>query len=69
MVGFFDHKTGMVSRPTLVLNKKTGDAHDNPVIQMDSQGYIWLFSTSPGPNARRLFTGAGNRMTSAPSTA
>jgi hypothetical protein len=48
MVGFFDHKTGMVSRPTLVLNKKTGDAHDNPVIQLDSQGYLWLFSTSHG---------------------
>ncbi|GAB3945654.1 BNR-4 repeat-containing protein [Spirosoma harenae] len=48
MVGFFDHKTGMVSRPTLLLNKATDDAHDNPVIQLDKQGYIWIFSTSHG---------------------
>ncbi|MFC5409105.1 BNR-4 repeat-containing protein [Larkinella bovis] len=48
MVGVFDHKTGMVSKPTLLLNKKTDDAHDNPVIQIDAQGYIWIFSTSHG---------------------
>jgi hypothetical protein len=48
MIGYFDHKTGMVSRPTLLLNKKTDDAHDNPVIQLDAQGYIWVFSTSHG---------------------
>lgn len=48
MVGVFDHKTGMVSKPTLLLNKKTDDAHDNPVIQIDDKGYIWLFSTSHG---------------------
>ncbi|GAB3689960.1 BNR-4 repeat-containing protein [Spirosoma flavus] len=48
MVGFFDHKTGMVSRPTLLLNKQTDDAHDNPVIQLDDKGYVWIFSTSHG---------------------
>ncbi|GAB3986349.1 BNR-4 repeat-containing protein [Spirosoma daeguense] len=48
MVGFYDHKTGMVSRPTLLLNKNTDDAHDNPVIQVDDSGYIWIFSTSHG---------------------
>lgn len=48
MVGVFDHKTGMVSRPTLLLDKQTDDAHDNPVIQLDDQGYIWIFSTSHG---------------------
>lgn len=48
MVGFFDHKTGMVSRPTLLLKKQTDDAHDNPVIQLDEKGYIWIFSTSHG---------------------
>lgn len=47
-VAFFDHKTGMVSRPTIVMDKATGDAHDNPVIQVDKKGYIWLFSTSHG---------------------
>lgn len=47
-VGCFDHATGMVSRPTIVMDKATDDAHDNPVIQLDAQGYIWLFSTSHG---------------------
>lgn len=48
MVGVFDHNTGKVSRPTLLLNKATDDAHDNPVIQLDSKGYVWVFSTSHG---------------------
>ncbi|MGA0559706.1 BNR-4 repeat-containing protein [Larkinella sp. VNQ87] len=48
MIGVFDHKTGMVSKPTLLLNKQTDDAHDNPVIQLDAQGYVWIFSTSHG---------------------
>lgn len=48
MVGVFDHRTGLVCRPTLLLNKQTNDAHDNPVIQLDAQGYLWIFSTSHG---------------------
>jgi hypothetical protein len=47
-VGYFDHRTGQVSRPTIVLDKGTGDAHDNPVLNIDRRGYIWLFSTSHG---------------------
>jgi hypothetical protein len=47
-VSYFDHKTGMVANPTIVLDKKTTDAHDNPVISMDDQGHIWIFSTSHG---------------------
>ncbi len=47
-VGVFDHRSGLVSRPTIVLNKETNDAHDNPVLNIDKQGYIWLFSTSHG---------------------
>lgn len=47
-VGYFDHATGMVSKPTIVLDKQTNDAHDNPVLQIDRDGYIWLFSTSHG---------------------
>lgn len=47
-VGYFDHRTGHVSRPTIVLDKGTEDAHDNPVLNIDQQGYIWLFSTSHG---------------------
>lgn len=47
-VGFFDHKTKTVSRPTILLDKATEDAHDNPVISIDEKGYIWIFSTSHG---------------------
>ena len=48
MVSYYDHKTGEVPRPTIVLDKATNDAHDNPVIQLDKDGYIWIFSTSHG---------------------
>ena len=48
MVSYFDHKTGQVPRPTILLDKNTADAHDNPVISIDDDGYIWIFSTSHG---------------------
>ena len=47
-ISFYDHKTGMVCRPTILLDKKTDDAHDNPVMNIDEKGYIWIFSTSHG---------------------
>ncbi|MBC6491397.1 BNR-4 repeat-containing protein [Flavihumibacter stibioxidans] len=50
-VSFFDHARGKVPRPTIVLDKKTSDAHDNPVLNIDAQGYIWLFSTAHGTSA------------------
>lgn len=53
-VGYFDHRTGKVSRPTIVLDKNTDDAHDNPVLNIDRQGYIWLFSTSHGTDRPSL---------------
>ncbi len=48
MVSYYDHKTGMVPRPTILLNKHTDDAHDNPVMSIDEHGYIWIFSNSHG---------------------
>jgi Concanavalin A-like lectin/glucanases superfamily/BNR repeat-containing family member len=48
MVSYYDHKTGMVPRPTILLDKETDDAHDNPVINVDDDGYIWIFSSSHG---------------------
>lgn len=53
-VGYFDHRTGQVSRPTIVLDKGTDDAHDNPVLNIDGQGYLWLFSTSYGTDRPSL---------------
>ena len=48
MVSYYDHKTGKVPRPTILLDKKTNDAHDNPVINLDEWGYVWIFSSSHG---------------------
>lgn len=48
MVSYYDHQTGMVPRPTVLLNKHTSDAHDNPVMNVDDEGYIWIFSTAHG---------------------
>jgi putative BNR repeat neuraminidase len=48
MVSYYDHSTGEVPRPTLLLDKQTKDAHDNPVISLDEGGHIWIFSTSHG---------------------
>ena len=47
-VSYYDHKSKMVARPVGVIDKNTTDAHDNPVISIDSEGFIWLFSTSHG---------------------
>ena len=48
MVSYYDHKTGQVPRPRLLLNKHTEDAHDNPTLQVDDRGYLWIFSSSHG---------------------
>ena len=48
MVSYYDHASGLVARPTVLLDKKTDDAHDNPVINVDDKGYIWIFSSSHG---------------------
>ena len=48
MVSYYDHEKHLVPKPTVLLDKKVGDAHDNPVISMDEKGYIWIFSTSHG---------------------
>lgn len=47
-VSYFDHKSKKIARPTGVIDKNTTDAHDNPVISIDNEGFIWLFSTSHG---------------------
>ncbi len=49
MVGCYDHVTGKVSRPTILLDKWCGDPHDNPVLSVDEAGHIWVFSPSHGP--------------------
>ena len=48
MVSYYDHRTGTVPRPVILVNKKTDDAHDNPVMSIDDAGYIWIFSNAHG---------------------
>ncbi len=48
MVSYYDHATGTVPRPVILLNKKTDDPHDNPVLTLDADGYLWVFSNSHG---------------------
>src|SRR3954470_18591375 len=49
MVSYFDHATGQVPRPRLVKVKKTDDAHENPTLQIDDLGHLWIFGNSHGP--------------------
>lgn len=51
-ISYFDHATGTVPRPRILLDKKTTDAHDNPCMTIDPQGYIWIFSNTHGPEKR-----------------
>jgi putative BNR repeat neuraminidase len=48
MVSYYDHRTGQVPRPVILVNKKTDDAHDNPVMAIDDAGHIWIFSNAHG---------------------
>lgn len=44
MAGSFDHRTGRVERPVIVHDKvKVDDPHDNPSINLDPDGRLWVF--------------------------
>lgn len=52
MIGEFNHKTKMVSKPTVVYDKQgVNDPHDNPSLMIDDGGYIWVYVS--GRNKRR----------------
>jgi hypothetical protein len=48
MVSYYDHETGMVARPTIVFEKGTADAHHNPTLCLDPDGFVWIFMSSHG---------------------
>jgi hypothetical protein len=54
VLSYFDHATGQVARPRILLDKDTTDAHDNPTLMLDDQGYLFVFSNSHG-TARQSF--------------
>jgi hypothetical protein len=52
MIGSFDHRTRQVQRPVIVHDKLTvDDPHDNPSINLDPDGRIWVFVS--GRSTRR----------------
>jgi len=54
MVSYYDHATGLVPKPRILLNKLTNDAHDNPTMALDKDGHIWIFSNAHG-RSRNLY--------------
>ncbi len=49
MIGEYDHKTGMVAKPTVVFDKQgINDPHDNPSHMIDDKGYIHVFISGRG---------------------
>lgn len=49
MISCYDHKTGLVKKPTVVYDKgPVNDPHDNPAILIDSEGYIWVYVAGRG---------------------
>jgi len=48
MISYYDHKTGMVPQPRIVREKGTADAHHNPTISIDKDGFIWIFMSAHG---------------------
>lgn len=48
MVSYYDHTSGTVPRPTIIMEKDTEDHHDNPTLMLDSEGYVWVFVSAHG---------------------
>ncbi len=49
MIGTYDHKNGMVAKPTVVYDKQdVNDPHDNPSLLIDDEGYLWVFVSGRG---------------------
>lgn len=51
MIGCYDHASGKLQKPRVVMDKgKDGvsDPHDDPTIQIDRDGYIWVFVAGRG---------------------
>lgn len=48
MVSYYDHASGAVPRPTILVEKDTDDAHDNPTLMLDDDGCVWVFASAHG---------------------
>jgi hypothetical protein len=70
MVSYYDHRTKRVPKPVVVHDKQgVDDPHDNPSIQIDGAGHLWVFTTAmcAAPSTRtRNSTGSGPTATPTP---
>lgn len=48
MVSYYDHATGTVPRPMILMDKQTADGHDNPVLALDGSGHLLVFASAHG---------------------
>jgi hypothetical protein len=49
LVGSYDHKTGHVTRPVIVHDKRpVDDPHDNPSLNLTPDGHLWVFVSGRG---------------------
>ncbi|PQO46979.1 BNR-4 repeat-containing protein [Blastopirellula marina] len=49
MVSYYDHRTNQVPQPVVVHDKDgVDDPHDNPSIQIDEKGHLWVFVSGRG---------------------
>ncbi len=51
MIGCYDHNTGMLQKPRMVFDKGQNgvlDPHDNPTVQLDKDGHVWVFVAGRG---------------------
>ncbi|MDT8389117.1 MAG: BNR-4 repeat-containing protein [Lentisphaeria bacterium] len=49
MAAYYDHQTGQVPKPVVVHDKRdVDDPHDNPSIQIDGKGYLWVYVSGRG---------------------
>lgn len=53
MIGYYDHASGMVPKPTVVYDKQgVDDPHDNPSLLIDHDGYLWVYVS--GRSTKRM---------------
>lgn len=51
MIGCYDHRTRRLQKPRVVMDKGisgVSDPHDDPTLQIDRDGYIWVFVSGRG---------------------
>jgi hypothetical protein len=48
MISYYDHETGTVPKPAIIMEKGTEDAHHNPALTIDGDGHLWVFASAHG---------------------